>query len=472
MAYIEGPDLEELLKPPHDPVYSVKEVIKVAEQLSNALLHCHKLDVRHGDIKSNNVKYNLHTGNYVLLDFGLAIMSDEQRRTSLRRAGAVEFMAPEQNEGLMLFQTDIYSFGVVIFELLAGRVPFPLEDKGETARNNVRLSHIETLPPDVMVLRRKNLQANWSTDKKEREMSVPDWLITLIYKCLEKNPGDRFINGIELHEFIVHNSIHAGPAIDAVQSAAFQEESGRLQKESDQLQRQLLQYKDQLSIRDKELNELRFLLKRRENELQSVGTNETAGGSKGVSRTAFLALLLLTIGLAAFSAYSLIKNNGLLKKGFTTDSAAATATIDTDNTVLQNPVKTSSQRKKDSLSHIKHITDSVKKVNKKRLLQVDSSIIKDTNNNRGDDNIDISSDQADPATTAPNKFGRYKAASTAYFYNEPDEDTRRDGVFINKWNAPVNASDDMNGFIYVVYTNEKKQTTRGWLLKKDLVQVK
>src|SRR4028118_2413377 len=134
MEYIEGPDLEELLKPPHLPVFTIKETIKVAEHLSNALAHCHKVDVKHGDIKSNNVKYNQHTGNYVLLDFGLAMMSDEQRRTSLRHAGAIEFMAPEQSDGQMLFQTDVYSYGVILYELLAGQVPFPLNDKGETAR--------------------------------------------------------------------------------------------------------------------------------------------------------------------------------------------------------------------------------------------------------------------------------------------------------------------------------------------------
>ncbi len=67
MEYIDGPDLEELLHPPHEPLFTIKEVIKVAEQLSNALAHCHKQNVKHGDIKSNNVKLNLNTGNYVLL---------------------------------------------------------------------------------------------------------------------------------------------------------------------------------------------------------------------------------------------------------------------------------------------------------------------------------------------------------------------------------------------------------------------
>src|SRR3982750_253984 len=129
MEFIEGPDLEELLQPPHDPVFTIKETIRVAEQLSNALAHCHRLDIKHGDIKSNNVKFNVQSGNYVLLDFGLAVMSDEQRRTSLRHAGAIEFMAPEQSEGQTLFQTDVYSFGIIIFELLAGVVPFPVKDK-------------------------------------------------------------------------------------------------------------------------------------------------------------------------------------------------------------------------------------------------------------------------------------------------------------------------------------------------------
>src|SRR3984885_6133197 len=74
MEFIEGPDLEDLLKPPHDPVFTLKEVLKLADHLANALSHCHMVGVKHGDIKSNNVKDNLYSGNYVLLDFGLAIM--------------------------------------------------------------------------------------------------------------------------------------------------------------------------------------------------------------------------------------------------------------------------------------------------------------------------------------------------------------------------------------------------------------
>ncbi|HMI78650.1 MAG TPA: protein kinase, partial [Ferruginibacter sp.] len=48
MEYIEGPDLAELLKPPYEPVFTIKETIKVADHLSNALAHCHRADVKHG----------------------------------------------------------------------------------------------------------------------------------------------------------------------------------------------------------------------------------------------------------------------------------------------------------------------------------------------------------------------------------------------------------------------------------------
>ncbi len=247
MEFIEGPDLEDLLKPPNPPLFSIKEVMKVADQLSSALAHCHKVDVRHGDIKSNNVKFNTHTGNYILLDFGLSVMSNEERRSSLRRAGAIEFMAPEQNEGQMLFQTDVYSFGVVMYELLAGTVPFPLRDKGESARNVVMLSHMETPPPDVLMLRQQALPAFWVDIKKQHEMEVPEWLVKMIYKCLEKKPENRFANGVELHDFIWQNSIRTAGKVEVIydQLTTLQQENKKLLHEKELLEQRLLQYQQE-----------------------------------------------------------------------------------------------------------------------------------------------------------------------------------------------------------------------------------
>src|SRR3954467_10610244 len=64
MEFIEGPDLGELLTEPHDKIFTIKETIKVADQLAGAIAHCHKFGIKHGDIKSNNVKFNIHSGNY------------------------------------------------------------------------------------------------------------------------------------------------------------------------------------------------------------------------------------------------------------------------------------------------------------------------------------------------------------------------------------------------------------------------
>ncbi|MFW0715114.1 serine/threonine protein kinase [Pedobacter sp. N23S346] len=207
MEYIEGPDLCELLQPPHQKIFTLNELIKVAQQLAAALEHCHKLGVKHGDVKSNNVKYNVHTANYVLLDFGLAIMSEEQRRSSIRHAGAVEFMAPEQNEGKMLLQTDIYSYGIILYELLGGEVPFPLSGNSDTGRNLVMIGHMENEVPNVVDLRKTNLPSTWTEEQKTREMQVPDWLLRLIDKCLQKDPMLRYSDGMALHEAVVSGSL-------------------------------------------------------------------------------------------------------------------------------------------------------------------------------------------------------------------------------------------------------------------------
>jgi serine/threonine-protein kinase len=463
MEYIEGPDLEELLKPPHDPIFTIKEVIKIAEQLSNALAHCHKFDVKHGDIKSNNVKFNVRTGNYILLDFGLSIMSDEQRRTSLRHAGAIEFMAPEQNEGHMLFQTDVYSFGIILFELLAGEVPFPLHDKGETARNVVRLSHMETEPPDVVELRQKMIPEQWTDDKKEREMNVPAWLVSMINKCMQKNPEVRFENGIELHEYIVLNSTLSANKTSGVigQPMLPIEQSENLLKEKNHLQAEVIELKKQVEIRNTEIAQLKRFQNRTGVEVNTLSGAENDFNAdvnkKMVSRRSFILLLILTLGLGVFAAYKLMQKPSA-------GSTQITAT-ETDSTLLQQ--NTLNEKKEQSIKKKNKVMDTV--TNRSDIspnLQEDETNIEDSTGNNVNNNEDEQTDNTDGSSQA-----KYKVLSKAFFHNQPDENTIRE-AFINHWNnAILKPVAEQNGFIYVVFTNQTGQTTKGWLRKKDLIKI-
>ncbi|WPU92908.1 serine/threonine-protein kinase [Mucilaginibacter sabulilitoris] len=299
MEYIDGPDLEDLLKPPHEPIFTIKEIIKLADQLANALSHCHKVSVKHGDIKSNNVKFNIHTGNYVLLDFGLSAMSDDQRRTSIRHAGAIEFMAPEQNEGLMYFQTDVYSYGVILYELIAGQVPFPLKDNGETARNAVMLAHMETPVPDVMELRRSNLPESWNDKKKEHEMMVPAWLLQIVAKCLKKEPDDRFADGIELQETLMYSSIGAvsGNQEEDTWNASV------LLKENERLQGLLLYYQE--AENNKPLPVI----------TESMEPPVNDGKQVRMSKPIFIVFMLLLCGFTVFSAVVMSKFGSQISHG-------------------------------------------------------------------------------------------------------------------------------------------------------------
>ena len=459
MDFIEGPDLEELLKPPHEPVFTIKEAIKVAEQLSHALAHCHRVNVRHGDIKSNNVKYNSKTGNYVLLDFGLAVMSDEQRRTSLRQAGAIEFMAPEQNEGQLLFESDVYSFGVVLYELLAGQVPFPLNDKGETARNMVRLSHLETLPPDMSTLRSAALPQSWPPEKRERELSVPGWLMTMVDKCLEKRPENRFKTGMELHDFIVYEMAHAARAPLSAVSGDSSAQVEQLQREKDKYYQQLVQYRQQLAQKDKEIFQLRSLANAQEQgPIAPIGQ---AQKTTGVSSTAFMLLLLLTVVLAGYSAYTFLS---------TPRQITASNSADTLNTEDQ-PIDTTPQA---TITPQKPAAEKPKPI-----IKVDTVVAKPpvTVPDQPSDQIDVDTTTPSQSTTPvetpdaqePKKF---KVVVKAYFYSSPDETTQRKAYMVPADNAILTAQDEQNGFVYVVFTNQNGATSKGWLSKKDLKRVR
>ena len=415
MEFIEGPDLAELLKPPHDPVFTIREIIKVADQLANALCHCHSLQVRHGDIKSNNVKWNRHTGNYILLDFGLAVMSNEQRRSSLQHAGAVEFMAPEQSEGILLFQSDIYSYGIILYELLTGTVPFPLKDNGHYSRNAVMIAHQETDLPDPLELRKQRLPASWSDQKKELEMQVPEWLLNLILKSLKKNPAERFANGIELYNKLLEQKT-------GLNAKSNSEGMLILQSKNDELQAELLRQQEKTKFYEQEIASLKQALQHKELELNELSKRKAApeafnnnienNTSTRKSIPVWLAALIILLMIGGLTAYLIYRPSG------------------SANSVKDEATKSTPINSHTAATHIN-------KTHKKEVGKV------------------------------------YTLATTyAFFHDLPNQSSIRKAN-INIWNnARLTALDERNGFIYVIYKNDQGQVSKGWLDKRDLKEVK
>jgi eukaryotic-like serine/threonine-protein kinase len=143
MEYIEGKTLKQLIKQ-YGPL-SIGEVIDVMEQLVSAVEHAHSRGVIHRDIKPQNIIVR-SDGTVKLTDFGIAIAQNAAQLTQTNNImGSVHYLAPELAKGHMATaQSDIYSLGIVMFELLAGHVPFA----GESAVN-IALMHMEDEMPSI-----------------------------------------------------------------------------------------------------------------------------------------------------------------------------------------------------------------------------------------------------------------------------------------------------------------------------------
>jgi hypothetical protein len=199
--------------------------------------------------------------------------------------------------------------------------------------------------------------------------------------------------------------------------------------------------------------------------VQQTSENQPVESSNGVSRTSFIVLLLLTIGLAAFSAYTLLKTD---KK--TTDQTTATTTGTTTNTTdttsssLQNlpdEQQLAEQKQQQELARQRRM-DSLREVQRVKALAKQAA----DSGTKAAAEDDATDPNPNPATTKP--LAQYMVINKAYFYNSPDQGARRNAFVVPSNNAILNAFDEQNDFIYVVFTNTAGQTSKGWLKKQDL----
>ena len=140
MELIEGITLKQYLQ--RKGHLSWEETIFFAEQVARALMHAHSRGIIHQDVKPQNVII-LRDGTAKLTDFGIASFAAAQETRVVQEAiGSVHYISPEQAKGSKIdYRTDIYSLGVVMYEMLTGRLPF----EGETALQIV-MQHINEVP--------------------------------------------------------------------------------------------------------------------------------------------------------------------------------------------------------------------------------------------------------------------------------------------------------------------------------------
>ena len=176
MEYVPGEDLRSLIK--RIGRFTIGKAIIIAKQVCEGLAEAHRLGVIHRDLKPQNIMIDKE-GNARIMDFGIARVIKARGITEEELIiGTPEYMSPEQVEGKEVDpRSDIYSLGVILYEMVTGRLPF----EGDTPFS-IALKHKSEKPPDP----------------RQINDQIPEELSRMILKCLEKDKGKRYQSAEEL----------------------------------------------------------------------------------------------------------------------------------------------------------------------------------------------------------------------------------------------------------------------------------
>ena len=176
MEYLRGTDLKSGIR--KHGALDCKKVAQIGSQIAQALSVAHRHDIIHRDIKPQNIMVQ-PDGNIKVMDFGIARAKNSHLTQDNSVLGTAHYVSPEQTQGKELGPTtDIYSLGIVMYEAATGQVPFQGDDAITVALKQV---NEQPKPPS---------QLNPSVDPA---------LESIILKCMQKNPADRFQTADELY---------------------------------------------------------------------------------------------------------------------------------------------------------------------------------------------------------------------------------------------------------------------------------
>ncbi len=197
--FLMNPEEDDLEIDPHDGSKYLITPEKEAELVK-------KYGIVHNDLHSNNIMRRDYDGRFVLLDFGLAVQDGKCIKSSRMRDGSPEYQAPEKFDSEVIDpRSDVYSLGILMYEVLAGRVPFEIQSDadGNVSRRAINLvlnQHQTATPPPILPFRKEAFEAQISGAVYERD--YPEWLDDVVMKCLSKKPEDRYKNAKELLDTI------------------------------------------------------------------------------------------------------------------------------------------------------------------------------------------------------------------------------------------------------------------------------
>jgi serine/threonine protein kinase/tetratricopeptide (TPR) repeat protein len=176
MEYVRGEDLKSMIQ--RSGQLGIGTAISVAEQVCEGLSEAHRLGVVHRDLKPSNIMID-REGNVRIMDFGIARSLESGGITEFGvMIGTPKYMSPEQVEGKEVdHRSDIYSLGIILYEMVTGKVPF----EGETPFT-IGVKHKSETP----------------RDPKELNRQIPDDLSRLILQCLAKEKERRYQTAEEL----------------------------------------------------------------------------------------------------------------------------------------------------------------------------------------------------------------------------------------------------------------------------------